>query len=158
MEVRINREIREYTESIFFGLSLRQFFFSALACVVAVGTYFLLRPALGLEAVSWICILAAFPFAMIGFVKYNGMHAEKFLIVWVKTEILMPKRLTFGNTNLYYRIMQEAKEQQKTGKNGDKKRGKKYDKNIKQSSQTGSGKISYSKERAGCDPRANHIS
>ena len=79
MEVRINREIREYTESVFFGLSLRQFFFSALACAVAVGTYFLLRPVLGLEAVSWICIMAAFPFAMIGFVKYNGMSAEKFI-------------------------------------------------------------------------------
>ena len=30
MEVRINREIRDYTESMFFGLSLRQFFFSVL--------------------------------------------------------------------------------------------------------------------------------
>ena len=28
MEVRINREIRDYTESMFFGLSMRQFFFS----------------------------------------------------------------------------------------------------------------------------------
>ncbi len=28
MEVKINREIRNYTESMFFGLSLRQFIFS----------------------------------------------------------------------------------------------------------------------------------
>ena len=35
MEVKINREIRNYTESMFFGLSLRQFIFSACACVVA---------------------------------------------------------------------------------------------------------------------------
>ncbi len=27
MEVKINREIRQYTESMFFGLSMRQFFF-----------------------------------------------------------------------------------------------------------------------------------
>lgn len=27
MEVKINREIRNYTESMFFGLSLRQFIF-----------------------------------------------------------------------------------------------------------------------------------
>lgn len=36
MEVKINREIRNYTESMFFGLSLRQFVFlywlSALRC------------------------------------------------------------------------------------------------------------------------------
>ena len=37
MEVKINREIRNYTESMFFGLSMRQFIFSLLAVVVAVG-------------------------------------------------------------------------------------------------------------------------
>ena len=52
MEVKINREIRNYTESMFFGLSLRQFIFSVLACGVAVGLYFLLKPHLGTETVS----------------------------------------------------------------------------------------------------------
>lgn len=36
LEVKINREIRNYTESMFFGLSLRQLIFSALAVAVAV--------------------------------------------------------------------------------------------------------------------------
>ena len=40
MEVKINKEIRDYTEAIFFGLSLRQFIFSALACGIVVGLYF----------------------------------------------------------------------------------------------------------------------
>ena len=43
MEVKINKEIRNYTESMFFGLSLRQFVFSVLACGVAVGLYFMMR-------------------------------------------------------------------------------------------------------------------
>ena len=47
MEVKINREIREYTESMFFGLSMRQFVFSVMACGMAVGLYFLLRPYFG---------------------------------------------------------------------------------------------------------------
>ena len=47
MEVKINREIRNYTEAMFFGLSMRQFIFSACACVVAVGLYFLLKPYVG---------------------------------------------------------------------------------------------------------------
>ena len=37
MEVKINREIRNYTESVFFGLSLRQLVFSVLAVGVAIG-------------------------------------------------------------------------------------------------------------------------
>ena len=49
MEVKINREIRNYTESMFFGLSMRQFIFSILAVAVAVGLYFLLKPYVGTE-------------------------------------------------------------------------------------------------------------
>ena len=72
MEVKINREIRNYTESMFFGLSLRQFIFSLLAMIVAVGLYFLLKPIIGLETTSWVCILGAAPFAVMGFVTYHG--------------------------------------------------------------------------------------
>ena len=71
MEVKINREIRNYTEAMFFGLSMRQFIFSACACVMAVGLYFLLKPYVGTETVSWMCILGAAPFAALGFIKYN---------------------------------------------------------------------------------------
>ena len=46
MEVRINKEVRNYQESLFFGLSLRQFLFALLAVAVAVGVYFGLRPVL----------------------------------------------------------------------------------------------------------------
>ena len=57
MEVKVNKEIRDYTESMFFGLSLRQFIFSVLACLIAACVYFGLRPFLGLETTSWICVL-----------------------------------------------------------------------------------------------------
>lgn len=93
MEVKINKEIRNYTESMFFGLSLRQFIFSVLACSVAVGLYFLLRPRFGTETLSWVCILGAFSFAAMGFIKYNGMTAEQFVWAWIKSEFLMPKKL-----------------------------------------------------------------
>ena len=76
MEVKINKDIRQYSESIFFGLSMRQFIFSILACLVAVGLYFILRPYFGIETLSWMCILGATTFAILGFVKYNGMTAE----------------------------------------------------------------------------------
>ena len=47
MEVRINKEVRNYQESLFFVLSLRQLLFALLAVAVAVGVYFGLRPVLG---------------------------------------------------------------------------------------------------------------
>ena len=105
MEVKINREIREYTESMFFGLSMRQFIFSVLACGVAVGLYFLIRPHFGMETVSWMCILGAAPFAVVGFVKYHGMTAEQFIAAWIKSEFRIPKLLVFKSENIYYEAL-----------------------------------------------------
>ena len=94
MEVKINREIRDYTESMFFGLSLRQLIFSALAVAVAVGLYFLLKPYVGTETVSWMCVLGAAPFAALGFFSYHGMTAEQFLWAWLR----------FESSTLYYKL------------------------------------------------------
>lgn len=100
MEVKINKEIRDYTEAIFFGLSLRQFIFSGLACGIAVGLYFLLHPYMSMETVSWICVLGAAPCVVFGFVKYHGMTAEQFIWAWIKSEILMPKKRVIGQNVL----------------------------------------------------------
>lgn len=105
MEVKINREIRAYTESMFFGLSLRQLIFSILSVGVAVGLYFGLRAHFGMETLSWMCILGAAPLAALGFVTWHGMTVEKFVWAYLKSEILMPKRLTFHATNIYYEAM-----------------------------------------------------
>ena len=107
MEVKINREIRGYTESVFFGLSLRQLVFSVLAVGVAVGLYFLLRPYVGTETVSWMCILGAAPFAAMGFVSYHGMTAEQFLWAWFRSEALEPREIIFEPVTLYYELMKK---------------------------------------------------
>ena len=125
MEVKINKEIRDYTESVYFGLSLRQFIFSILACGMAVVLYFVFRPYFGIETLSWLCILGAAPFAAIGFIKYNGMNAEEFLLAYIRSEFLTPKELVFSPTNYYYELLK--------GRIGDEKE----DENDKKSIQTG---------------------
>ena len=107
MEVKINREIRNYTESIYFGLTLRQFICSLCACIVAVGLYFICSPFLNKEIVSWICILGAIPFAGLGFFKYNGMNLENFIKSWLKSEILVPKDLKYKVENIYYEMTKD---------------------------------------------------
>ena len=107
MEVKINREIRNYTESMFFGLSMRQFIFSLLAVIVAVGLYFLLNPYVGTETVSWMCVLGAAPFAVLGFITYHGMTAEQFILTWLRSEMLDPRQIRFEANNIYYEAMKE---------------------------------------------------
>lgn len=109
LEIKINKEIRDYQESIFMGLSLRQFIFAVLAVGVAIGVYFGLRNVLGTETVSWLCVVAAFPFAILGFVKYHGMTAEQFIRAYIQSEFLMPKQLTSKPTNLYASILSSGK-------------------------------------------------
>ncbi|MDE6251447.1 MAG: PrgI family protein [Lachnospiraceae bacterium] len=131
MEVKINKEIRNYTESMFFGLSMRQFLFSVLACGVAVGLFFLLRGRFGTETVSWMCVLGASPFAVMGFVKYNGMTAEQFVWAWVKSEFLMPKRVLFLPDNLYYEALKATIEAHEKGTPAVQKKQKKRKRRAK---------------------------
>ena len=105
MEVKINKEIRSYKENIYFGLTVRQFVFSLLACIVALFLYIIFNKLVGTEMSSWICMLGAFPFAFLGFFNYNGMPAEKFVLAWIRSELLVSKQLTFKPTNFYHELL-----------------------------------------------------
>lgn len=107
MDIQINKEFRDYSETIYFGLNLRQLICSAGAVGVAVVSYFLLKPYLGTETLSWLCIVLATPFAALGFITYNGMTAEQFLWAWIKSELLMPKRLVFNARDELYTSKEE---------------------------------------------------
>lgn len=116
LEVKINREIRNYTESMFFGLSMRQCVFTVLAAGVAILLYFVLKPYVGTETVSWMCILGAAPFAAMGFVTYHGMTAEQFVWAWLRSEVLEPKVIRFQPNNIYYEALKpELEKKEKEG-------------------------------------------
>jgi len=108
IEVRINKEVRDYQESLFFGLSLRQLVFALLAVLVAVGVYFGLRNVVGSGEIGWMCVLAAFPFALGGFFTYNGMTFERFLLAFIRSELLYPKKLVFRSENLYTKALENT--------------------------------------------------
>lgn len=95
MQFDINKEVRDYKETLFFGLNLRQCVCSALAIIVAVILYFGLKSRLSNEPLSWVCMLGAAPFAAMGFFKYQGMTAEQFAMNWVYTVLLEPKCFPF---------------------------------------------------------------
>lgn len=106
MEVKINKEIRNYTESIFFGLTLRQCFFSVIAILVAVGIYFLCNEKIGLEITTWLCMFGAFPFAALGFINFQGMTAERIIKTAWNSFLLSKQQIYFKPKNYYFEIMQ----------------------------------------------------
>jgi hypothetical protein len=119
MEVKMNKEIRDYQESMFFGLNFRQCAFSLLAILAAVGIYFGTRGILVEEIRGWLCMLGAAPFAACGFFKYHGMTAEQFVWAFLKSEVLYPKRLSYKPESLYYACLEETiLAGERTGKDG----------------------------------------
>lgn len=108
MEVRVNKDIKEYKENMFFGLTLRQFIFSVLGCAVAVALYFALKDKLGLEVATWVCVLGVAPFAALGFLKYNGMPAEQVFVAWLRTKWINPRKYLSQPASYYYEAMEEG--------------------------------------------------
>ena len=110
MEIKIPKEVRQHKETIFFGLSARQFLCSAVAVGIAVAVYLGLGNVLGRETASWACILSAAPIALAGFFNYNGMTLEQFVWAFLKSEILCAGNRLFKSENMYYSVLSYKEE------------------------------------------------
>lgn len=110
MEIKIPKEVHQHRETIFFGLSTRQFLCSVLAVGVAVGVYFSLKGLTGQETASWLCILSASPVAAAGFFRYNGLTFERFVWAFLKSQFLCAGPRVYRAENLYLQAMPDKRE------------------------------------------------
>ena len=101
MEIKVNKEIMDYHESVFMWLNMREVLCVGLAAGVATGVFFLFQKRLGVETTGWICILCAAPFGGLGFVKINGLRLEEYVTAFVKTMFIMQKTRIFISENFY---------------------------------------------------------
>ena len=97
--------MRKHKETIFFGLSLRQFLCAALSLVIAAGVFLLTRQLVGKETASWLCILAAAPVALAGFFSYNGLALGELIWAVIRSELLCAGPRKFIARNLYYDLL-----------------------------------------------------
>lgn len=80
IEIRIPKEIKNYREKLFFGLTLRQCICAGAALLVCVPLYIFGNKILPQEAVSWLVIFIAAPLMFAGFFRYNDMQFEQFAV------------------------------------------------------------------------------
>ncbi|MCR5142856.1 MAG: PrgI family protein [Ruminococcus sp.] len=80
IEIRIPKEIKNYREKLFFGLTLRQSICTAIALLICVPIYIFGNRFLPQEAISWVVILIAVPLMFTGFFRYNDMAFEQFVL------------------------------------------------------------------------------
>lgn len=148
MEIKVNQEIREYTESMFFGLSLRQSVFSLLAVITAAVLYFSLKDRLHMEVVSWLCIAGAVPFAAMGFVKYHGMNCEQLVWAWLRL-VIEPREYKVRMRNVYEEATAESRKLRQAENVKEERRQFKQDKRMERKQRRKNRDKSEAEETAG---------
>ncbi len=93
IEIRIPKEIKNYREKLFFGLTLRQCICAGAALLICVPLYIFGNKILPQEAVSWIVILVAVPLMLAGFFRYNDMMFEQFAVEFMFHNFTPQKRI-----------------------------------------------------------------
>ena len=105
MQIKTNKEIRDYKEEVYFGMNMRQLIFSALAGGAALGVYLLCNRRMPMEAVSWLCVAAAVPFAAFGFIHWHGMPFEQIIRMFIRSRLVLRKPLFFRPDNPYKAVI-----------------------------------------------------
>ncbi len=122
MQVNINKDFQRYEEDVFMGLSLRQLIWSGASVAIAITVYFGLQPVLGQETVSWICIVAAAPFAMAGFFQYDQMTIWQFLKAVFVTEFLRSGPRVWVAENRFEAVLHPQKKKRRFWKRKEKRK------------------------------------
>ena len=106
MEIKINKEVRDYSEKVLFGLTARQFVLGLAAVAVAVALYFILPLQTDLKLI----IPSLAPFIVFD-LRAWGHTPEEYLKR--RRDRLRTPELKLGDENTYYRIYRRHKFEQR---------------------------------------------
>ena len=109
IEIKIPKEIRKYKEKFLFGLTFRQTLCTGAALLINVPLYLFLSDAVNKDVAGWAVMLTAAPFALVGFIKYNGMNFEKLMVCIAEFYFTLQKRV-YKTENLYAWLREECEE------------------------------------------------
>jgi hypothetical protein len=101
IEIRIPKDINEYKEKIFLGLTMRQVLSLVAIVVINVPAYMLLSPVIGMDGAGWVIMINAVPIGAFGFVKVAGMPIEKFAFLFIMMNFVYPQNRIYASENIY---------------------------------------------------------
>lgn len=103
MEIKLNKDLQQMESRIVFGLTARQFLFSAvgIACG-AVVYYSSFKKGLNTDVSAFISFAAVLPFGALGFYKYHGLNFEQLICVWIRQFFLCSRILIPHLENDFY--------------------------------------------------------
>lgn len=100
MEIKVNKEIMDYHESLLLGLNMREILSIVVSAAGAGAVYFLLKDLIGTSITGWICLVVAAPGIIFGFIKVNGVPFEQFIMSYIRFWTT-PRTRIFISENFY---------------------------------------------------------
>lgn len=100
IEIRINRDPREYKDKIIAGLTLRQLICTVIMLGINIPLYIFGAKYINKELIGYLIILIAVPFILIGFFEYNKMPFERVIWAAIQSKLIQPSKRKYSNKNV----------------------------------------------------------
>lgn len=79
--VPVPKEIKEYEKKVFQSLTLRNIICLGLGIGLGIGTFFLTKNILGTDLASYLVMIVAIPFILVGWIKINDVPFDRFFMI-----------------------------------------------------------------------------
>ena len=101
IEIKLPKDIRDYKEVLFAGLNLRQIVSLSMAFAINVPLYLYSKSYIGEELASWLVMLTGVPVFLLGFIKFDGMPFEKYFMIMLRFNFIVPRKRKYKIENIY---------------------------------------------------------
>jgi FtsH-binding integral membrane protein len=103
MQIKTNKDVTEYEENVFIGMTMRQTLLGFAGVAIITAAYFTTYNRMNSNLASWVAIGLGLPCFLFGFAKPHKMKLEKFLAIWFVCNFLEHRRLPFKEENKYFK-------------------------------------------------------
>lgn len=109
VEVEINKDIKEYSPKLIGPFTTRQAICFTVSGIMSLITYNAIGESIPSDLKMYICFTTAAPGILIGWVKVFGMTFEKFIKLYLFTQVLPPAIRKYKTINTLYTLSPEEK-------------------------------------------------
>lgn len=118
IEIPVNREIRSYKETIFYGFTMKQVIFGILGLAAGAVVFLWLPKDLNLSIRTLLGLAAGFPMIALGFLTFNNMTAAELIRVLYNFYLKNPRKYPSVPTNRYANVFNKVENQETPNKKG----------------------------------------
>lgn len=113
---KINKEIRDYTEDVVMGFTLKQSIILGIGIAAAAVIWFSLKDSMSADMASVFSCFGVVPFGVLALVKWHKMPAEKVIKIYftdtMRTPIQLPYKMENRMKLLYAEQLERAKKEE----------------------------------------------